>query len=167
MTRYTIAGFNMPQLSILTGGMMASLGVGFFAATGYITALFPLLFGAILVGSGGLSIARPSTNALTMHIAFFVSSVSVILGLTTALTGSWVTTTSLIEQTLMSFIGASHMIAGYGAYTFGKPAEEGATQVCGQSDAEISDSSIRSVIRGIGSPDERIVPAASFMIVTD
>ena len=49
MTRYTIAGFNMPQLSNLTGGMMASLGVGFFAATGYITALFPLLFGAILV----------------------------------------------------------------------------------------------------------------------
>ena len=42
----------MPQLSILTGGMMASLGVGFFAATGYMTALFPLLFGAILVGSG-------------------------------------------------------------------------------------------------------------------
>ena len=167
MTRYTIAGFNMPQLSILTGGMMASLGVGFFAATGYITALFPLLFGAILVASGGLSIARPSMNALTMHIAFFVSSVSVILGLITALTGSWVTTTSLVEQVMMSAIGASHMIAGYGAYTFGKPSTEGASQTCGESDAEISDTSVQSVIRGIGSPDERILPAASFMIVTD
>ena len=167
MTRYTIAGFNMPQLSILTGGMMGSLGVGFFAATGYITALFPLLFGAVLVGSGGLSIARPSTNALTMHIAFFVSSISVILGLTTALTGSWVTTTSLIEQVLMSAIGASHMIAGYGAYTFGNPSSEGDAQTCGKSDTEISETTVRSVIRGIGTPDERIVPAASFMIVTD
>ena len=167
MTRYTIAGFNMPQLSILTGGMMGSLGVGFFAATGYITALFPLLFGVILVGSGGLSIAKPSTNALTMHIAFFVSTVSVILGLTTALTGSWVTTTSLIEQIMMSAIGASHMIAGYGAYTFGKPSTEDAAQTCGKSDSEISNTTVRSVIKGIGSPDERIVPAASFMIVTD
>ena len=157
----------MPQLSILTGGMMGSLGVGFFAATGYITALFPLLFGVILVGSGGLSIAKPSTNALTMHIAFFVSTVSVILGLTTALTGSWVTTTSLIEQILMSAIGASHMIAGYGAYTFGKPSTEDAAQTCGKSDSEISNTTVRSVIKGIGSPDERIVPAASFMIVTD
>ena len=167
MTRYTIAGFNMPQLSILAGGMMGSLGVGFFAATGYITALFPLLFGAILVGSGGLSIARPTMNALTMHIAFFVSSVSVILGLATAVTGSWVTTTSLIEQVLMSTIGASHVIAGYGAYTYGRPSTESASQVCGKSDAGISDTSVRSVIKGIGSPDERIVPAASFMIVTD
>ena len=157
----------MPQLSILTGGMMGSLGVGFFAATGYITALFPLLFGVILVGSGGLSIAKPSTNALTMHIAFFVSSLSVILGLTTALTGSWVTTTSLIEQISMSAIGASHMIAGYGAYTFGKPSTEDAIQTCGKSDAEISNTTVRSVIKGMGSPDERIVPAASFMLVTD
>ena len=157
----------MPQLSILTGGMMGSLGVGFFAATGYITALFPLLFGVILVGSGGLSIAKPSTNALTMHIAFFVSTVSVILGLTTALTGSWVTTTSLIEQIMMSAIGASHMIAGYGAYTFGKPSTEDAAQTCGKSDSEISNTTVRSVIKGIGSPDERIVPAAAFMIVTD
>ena len=67
----------------------------------------------------------------------------------------------------MSTIGASHVIAGYGAYTFGKPTTEGDTQVCGKSDAEISDTTVRSVIKGIGSPDERIVPAASFMIVTD
>ena len=167
MTRYTIAGFNMPQLSILAGSMMGSLGVGFFAATGYITALFPLLFGVILVGSGGLSIARPTMNALTMHIAFFVSFVSVILGLTTAITGSWVTTTSLIEQVLMSTIGASHVIAGYGAYTYGRPSTESASQVCGKSDAEIADASVLSVIKGMGTPDERIIPAASFMIVTD
>ena len=167
MTRYTIAGFNMPQLSVLAGGMMGSLGVGFFAATGYITALFPLLFGVILVGSGGLSIARPAVNALAMHIAFFVSSISVILGLATAVTGSWVTTTSLIEQVLMSVIGASHVIAGYGAYTYGRPSAKSASQVCGKSDAEISDASVISVIKGIGSPDERIIPAASFMLVTD
>lgn len=146
---------------------MSSLGVGFFVATEYITALFPLLFGVILVGSGGLSIARPSTNALTMHIAFMVSAISVILGLTTALTGSWVTTTSLIEQVLMSAIGACHVVAGYGAYVYGKPSTENESQACGTSDSETSDASIRSVIRGIGTPDERIVPAASFMLVTD
>ena len=167
MPRYTIAGFNMPQLSILAGGMMSSLGVGFFVATEYITALFPLLFGVILVGSGGLSIARPATNALTMHIAFLFSSISVILGLTTALTGSWVTTTSLIEQVLMSAIGGFHVIAGYGAYAYGKASTESESQVCGKTDSEISDTSVRSVIRGIGTPDERIVPAASFMLVTD
>ena len=167
MTRYTIAGFNMPQLSVLAGGMMGSLGVGFFAATGYITALFPLLFGAILVGSGGLSIARPTMNALTMHIAFFVSFVSVILGLATALTGSWVTTTSLIEQVLMSAIGGGHVVAGYGAYTFGQASTDSADQACGKSDVEISRSPASSVIKSISYPDERILPAASFMIVTD
>ena len=72
MSRYAIAGFNMPQLSIMAGGMMGTLGIAFFAATDYVTALFPLLFGVILAGSGGISIVRPSLNAATMHIAFMV-----------------------------------------------------------------------------------------------
>ena len=70
MSRYTIADFNMPQLSVLAGGMMGTLGIGFFAATGYVTALFPLLFGVIIAGDGGLSIGRPSLNAVSMHVEF-------------------------------------------------------------------------------------------------
>ena len=167
MSRYTIAGFNMPQLSVLAGGMMGTLGIGFFAATGYVTALFPLLFGVIIAGAGGLSIGRPSLNAVSMHIAFFVSTVSALLGLITALTGSWVTTTSLIEQVLMSAIGGGHVVAGYGAYTFGQASTDSADQACGKSDVEISRSPASSVIKSISYPDERILPAASFMIVTD
>ena len=167
MSRYTIAGFNMPQLSVLAGGMMGTLGIGFFAATGYVTALIPLLFGVIIAGAGGLSIGRPSLNAVSMHIAFFVSTVSALLGLITALTGSWVTTTSLIEQVLMSAIGGGHVVAGYGAYTFGQASTDSAGQVCGKSDVEISRSPASSVIKSISYPDERILPAASFMIVTD
>ena len=146
---------------------MGTLGIGFFAATGYVTALFPLLFGVIIAGAGGLSIGRPSLNAMSMHIAFFVSTVSALLGLITALTGSWVTTTSLIEQILMSAIGGGHVAAGYGAYAFGQASTDSADQACGKSDVETTRSPTRSVIKGVGSPDERILPAASFMIVTD
>ena len=146
---------------------MGTLGIGFFAATGYITALIPLLFGFIIAGAGGLSIWRPSLNAMSMHIAFFVSTVSALLGLITALTGSWVTTTSLIEQILMSAIGGGHVVAGYGAYSFGQASTDSADLACGKSDVETSGSPARSAIKSISYPDERILPAASFMIVTD
>ena len=167
MSRYAIAGFNMPQLSIMAGGMMGTLGIAFFAATDYVTALFPLLFGVILAGSGGISIVRPSLNAATMHIAFMVSSISVLLGLGTALTGSWVTTTSLIEQVMMAAIGAGHVTAGYGAYLHGKPTSEGDVQTCGISDMDDSPAEIRTISDILGTPEERITPAAVFAIVTD
>ena len=165
MSRYTVAGFNMPQLSIMIGAMMSTLGIAFFASTGYVTALFPLLFGVLIAGAGGASIAKPSLNALSMHIAFLVSSISVLLGLITALTGSWVTTTSLIEQLMMSAIGGGHVVAGYGAYLYGKPTTGDEVQTCGKSDTEEIES--RSISEILGTPEERITPATVFAMVSD
>lgn len=167
MSRYAIAGFNMPQLSIMAGGMLATLGIAFFAATDYVTALFPLLFGAFIAGAGGVSIARPSMNAASMHFAFLMSSISVLLGLGTALTGSWVTTTSLIEQVMMSVIGAGHIAAGYGAYLYGKPSSDSEVQTCGTSPVVNTNPEPTRISDIIGTPEERITPAAVFAIVTD
>ena len=167
MSRYTFAGFNMPQLSIMAGGMMSTLGIAFFVTTGYVTALFPLLFGVLIAGAGGASLAKPSLNALWMHLAFLVSSISVLLGMITALTGSWVTTTSLIEQLMMSVIGAGHVAAGYGAYLYGKPTTEGDVQTCGKSNAEELETEPLSISDILGTPEERITPASVFAMVSD
>ncbi len=167
MSRYTFAGFNMPQLSIMAGGMMSTLGIAFFATTGYVTALFPLLFGVLIAGAGGASLAKPSLNALWMHLAFLVSSISVLLGMITALTGSWVTTTSLIEQLMMSVIGAGHVAAGYGAYLYGKPTAEDDVQTCGKSNAEELETEPLSISDILGTPEERITPASVFAMVSD
>ena len=167
MSRYTFAGFNMPQLSIMAGGMMSTLGIAFFVTTGYVTALFPLLFGVLIAGAGGASLAKPSLNALSMHLAFLVSSISVLLGMITALTGSWVTTTSLIEQLMMSVIGAGHVAAGYGAYLYGKPTAEDDVQTCGKSNAEELETEPLSISDMLGTPEERITPASVFAMVSD
>lgn len=167
MARYTIAGFNMPQLSIMTGGMLGTLGIAFFVTTEYVTALFPLLFGVLIAGAGGVSIARPSVNAVSMHFAFLISSISVVLGLSTALTGSWVTTTSLIEQVMMSVIGVGHISAGYGAYLYGRPSSESEVQTCGTSAVTDKKPEPVRISDIIGSPEERITPAAVFALVTD
>ena len=167
MSRYTFAGFNMPQLSIMAGGMMSTLGIAFFVTTGYVTALFPLLFGVLIAGAGGASLAKPSLNALSMHLAFLVSSISVLLGMITALTGSWVTTTSLIEQLMMSAIGAGHVAAGYGAYLYGKPITEDDVQTCGKSNAEEQEADSLSISDILGTPEERITPASVFAMVSD
>ncbi len=167
MSRYTFAGFNMPQLSIMAGGMMSTLGIAFFVTTGYVTALFPLLFGVLIAGAGGASLAKPSLNALWMHLAFLVSSISVLLGMITALTGSWVTTTSLIEQLMMSVIGAGHVAAGYGAYLYGKPTAEDDVQTCGKSNAEELETEPLSISDILGTPEERITPASVFAMVSD
>ncbi|MEC8384081.1 MAG: hypothetical protein VXZ89_01600 [Candidatus Thermoplasmatota archaeon] len=144
---------------------MSTLGIAFFVTTGYVTALFPLLFGVLIAGAGGASLAKPSLNALSMHLAFLVSSISVLLGMITALTGSWVTTTSLIEQLMMSVIGAGHVAAGYGAYLHGKPTTEDDVQTCGKSNAEELDPLSISDI--LGTPEERITPASVFAMVSD
>ena len=157
----------MPQLSIMAGAMMSTLGIAFFATTGYVTALFPLLFGVLIAGAGGASLAKPSLNALSMHLAFLVSSISVLLGMITALTGSWVTTTSLIEQLMMSAIGAGHVAAGYGAYLYGKPAIEDDVQTCGKSNAEELETDPLSISDILGTPEERITPASVFAMVSD
>ena len=167
MARYTIAGFNMPQLSILAGGMMSILGISFFVGTNYLTALFPLLFGILMAGAGAISIARPSQNALAMHIAFFVSSISVILGVATAVAGSWVTITSLIEQLMMSTIGAGHVFAGYSAYRFGKPNSKTDSQTCGKSEVVLSEKGNLSISDILGTPEERINPTGVFTMIVE
>ncbi len=131
MQRYTLLGLTIPQLTILTGAIMALLGLGFFVHTGYLTALFPTLFGALLLFAGGISEMRPNLNALTMHIAILTSLVSSVLGLTSALFGTWTTTISLIEQLLMSIISTVHLCACVVAYYYGKAKFPGDSQTCG------------------------------------
>ena len=131
MSRYAIYGLTIPQLTIITGFIMSFLGVGFFVYTDYLTALFPALFGVIFILTGGLSTIRPNLNALSMHIAVLASVVSTALGVMTALLGNWTTTTSLIEQLLMSSISGVHLYTCIASYYYGKAKFSGDTQVCG------------------------------------
>ena len=68
MQRYTISGFTIPQVTILAGALMAALGLSFYGFTDYLTALFPTLFGIILMIAGAISVSRPGLNALAMHL---------------------------------------------------------------------------------------------------
>ena len=65
MQRYTISGFTIPQVTILAGALMATLGLSFYGFTDYLTALFPTLFGVILMIAGAVSVSRPGLNALS------------------------------------------------------------------------------------------------------
>ena len=60
MNRYTAFGLNVPQLTILAGLVMTLLGLGFFIHTDYLTALFPALFGLLLVKAGIISVVKLS-----------------------------------------------------------------------------------------------------------
>ncbi|MEC7532436.1 MAG: hypothetical protein VX557_03135 [Candidatus Thermoplasmatota archaeon] len=111
MQRYTISGFTIPQVTILAGVLMATLGLSFYGFTDYLTALFPTLFGIVLMIAGAVSVARPELNAMSMHFAVLASTVATTLGLTTALFGTWTTATSLVEQILMSAIASAHLYA--------------------------------------------------------
>ena len=68
MQRYTISGFTIPQVTILAGALMATLGLSFYGFTDYLTALFPTLFGIILMIAGAVSVARPELNLSLIHI---------------------------------------------------------------------------------------------------
>ena len=138
MQRYTISGFTIPQVSILAGVLMATLGLGFYGFTDYLTALFPTLFGIILMIAGAVSVSRPELNALAMHFAVLASLVSAVLGFATALFGTWTTTTSLIEQMLMSAIASAHLSACVASYYFGKAKFPGDTQTCGVNELEVA-----------------------------
>lgn len=131
MRRYAIYGLTIPQLTIITGFIMSFLGVGFFVYTDYLTALFPTLFGVIFILTGGLSTIKPNLNALSMHIAVLASVVSTALGIITAMLGNWTTTTSLIEQLLMSSITGIHLYTCIASYYYGKAKFPGDIQVCG------------------------------------
>ena len=131
MKRYAAFGLNVPQLTILAGLVMKLLGLGFFIHTDYLTALFPTLFGLLLVFTGIISVVKPQLRALSMHIAVLISFISAILGLATALFGTWTTTTSLIEQHLMSSIATTHLSACVASYNYGKAKFPGDSQTCG------------------------------------
>ena len=138
MQRYTISGFTIPQVTILAGVLMATLGLGFYGFTDYLTALFPTLFGIILMMAGAVSVSRPELNALAMHFAVLASLVAAILGFATALFGTWTTTTSLIEQMLMSAIATTHLYACVASYYFGKAKFPGDAQTCGVDELEVA-----------------------------
>ena len=128
MQRYTISGFTIPQVTILAGVLMVTLGLGFYGFTDYLTALFPTLFGIVLMIAGAVSVSRPELNALAMHLAVLASMVAAVLGFATALFGTWTTTTSLIEQMLMSAIASTHLYACVASYYYGKAKFPGDTQ---------------------------------------
>ena len=138
MQRYTISGFTIPQVTILAGVLMATLGLGFYGFTDYLPALFPTLFGIILMIAGAVSVSRPELNALAMHFAVLASLVSAVLGFATALFGTWTTTTSLIEQMLMSAIASAHLSACVASYYFGKAKFPGDTQTSGGNELEVA-----------------------------
>ena len=131
MQRYTVSGLTIPQLTILIGFIMTLLGLGFFFYTEYLTALFPTLFGIIFMATGTLSMIKPNLNALSMHIAVSASLVSTALGIMTALFGTWTTTTSLVEQLLMSSISWTHLCACVTSYFYGNAKFPGDIQACG------------------------------------
>ena len=131
MQRYTISGFTIPQVTILAGVLMATLGLSFYGFTDYLTALFPTLFGIVLMIAGAVSVARPELNAMSMHFAVLASVVATTLGFTTALFGTWTTATSLVEQILMSAIASAHLYACVASYYYGKAKFPGDTQTCG------------------------------------
>mgnify|MGYP001201418629 FL=1 len=138
MKRYTISGLTIPQVTILAGALMATLGLSFYVFTDYLTALFPTFFGTILMIAGAVSVSRPGLKALSMHLAVLTSLISAILGFTSALFGTWTTTTSLIEQMLMSAVASAHLCACVASYYYGKAKFPGDVQTCGVDERDIA-----------------------------
>ena len=116
---------------MITGILMSIIGLTFFGFTDYLTALFPSLFGIILVASGTVSIYRPEYNALSMHFAVSASFLSALLGFSTAIFGSWTTTVSLIEQLMMGSLATAHLSVCTAAFAYGRSDESVTTQACG------------------------------------
>ena len=131
MPRYTFAGLTIPQATVITGILMSIIGLTFFGFTDYLTALFPSLFGIILVASGTVSIYRPEYNALSMHFAVSASFLSALLGFSTAIFGSWTTIVSLIEQLMMGSLATAHLSVCTAAFAYGRSDESVTTQACG------------------------------------
>ena len=143
---------------------MGTLGIAFFAATDYVTALIPSVFGVMIAGFGIGSMAYPKVSSKSIQMSYFISSVAVTIGLTTAMFGSWVTTTSLIEQLMMTAIGGGHLFAGYSTYT--RTTEENPTEGTLSSVRDNIAVASKSV-KELYTPEEKIIPAAVFALVTD
>ena len=94
--------------TVTTAYIMLALGAAFFIATQFVTALFPVLFGAFLLGMQKLaSNQNRETQAITLAAA--CSFAAVMLGITSAVLGTWTTFTSLAEQIAMAIIAALHL----------------------------------------------------------
>tara|TARA_B100000614_G_C14454361_1_gene455694 strand:+ start:337 stop:720 length:384 start_codon:yes stop_codon:yes gene_type:complete len=96
------------KTTIIAGYLMVILGVAFYLLSQFVTALFPVLFGASL-----LTIQRLANNSSREYQATALAAVcslfAVMLGISSAILGSWTTFTSLVEQIAMVVIAAAHL----------------------------------------------------------
>ena len=94
--------------TITTAYIMLALGSAFFIATQFVTALFPVLFGAFLLSMQKLA-SNPNRETQAITLAAACSFAAVMLGITSAILGTWTTFTSLVEQIAMAIIAALHL----------------------------------------------------------
>ena len=132
MTRYNFLGLTMPQMTAAIGFLMITLGVVFWITTGFVTALFPSLFGLFMLLSSVGSSMRPEKNALYMHIAVLCSLSALILGSATMLTDpEWSSSAAFIEQTVMAILGGTHFAASIASFRYGTPVSQQTDRRCG------------------------------------
>lgn len=132
MTRYTFMGLNMPQMTAAIGFLLIALGSVFWVFTGYITALFPALFGGLMVFSALGSSIKPEKNAVFMHIAVIASLSATVLGVATvAINPQWSTSTAAVEQLLMTVLSGVHFGVSMASFTYGAPTDAEADRRCG------------------------------------
>ena len=135
MTRYTFLGLTIPQLTTAIGFLMITLGLVFWLTTGFITALFPSLFGIFMLLSSIGSKMRPEKNALYMHIAVLCSLSALILGGAAILMDpDWSSPVALIEQTVMAILGGTHFAASIASFRYGSPDSQQTDRRCGFED---------------------------------
>lgn len=103
-----MSGQKAVKSTITTGYIMFALGAAFFIATQFVTALFPVLFGAFLLGMQKLA-SNPNRETQAITLAAACSFAAVMLGITSAILGTWTTFTSLVEQIAMAIIASLHL----------------------------------------------------------
>tara|TARA_B100001113_G_scaffold349979_1_gene346308 strand:- start:3156 stop:3665 length:510 start_codon:yes stop_codon:yes gene_type:complete len=135
MTRYEFLGLTIPQMTAAIGFLMITTGLVFWITTGFITALFPSLFGTLMLISSMGSKMRPEKNALYMHIAVLCSLSALILGSTAILMNpDWSSPVALLEQTIMAILGGTHFSASIASFRFGSPDDLQTERRCGHED---------------------------------
>ena len=132
MNRYSFLGLTIPQLTAAIGFLMITLGAVFWILTGFVTALFPSLFGILMLISSIGSKMRPEKNALYMHIAVLCSLSALILGsATTLMNPDWSSSVAFIEQTVMAILGGTHFAASVASFRYGAPESQQTVRRCG------------------------------------
>ena len=130
-------GLNMPQMTAAIGFLLIALGSVFWIFTGYITAMFPALFGGLMVFSALGSRMKPEKNALYMHIAVLASLSATVLGVATvAINPQWSTSTAAVEQLLMTVLSGVHFGVSMASFTYGAPTDAEADRRCGHDDSQ-------------------------------